>query len=114
MDVPSDLDWTAPLAQRGAVPGLTRPLTIIYTVPKTSEGDLRFVTTFEAPDAAEGGGSADGAEPDEVELTAVPAVAEALRSGAITPNVAWMSGRLKAAGPTGPLLAVLALADSLA
>src|SRR5690606_3105503 len=81
VDVPSDLDWTAPLAERGAVPGLTRPLTIIYTVPKTSEGDLRFVTTFEAPDAAEGGGSADGAEPDEVELTAVPAVAEALRSG---------------------------------
>jgi hypothetical protein len=100
------LDWLTPLAERGPVPGLRRPLTIELSVPKTADGDLTFTATF-APAAGQGEGDAD-----RVELTAVPAVAEALASGELSPNVAWMSGRLKASGPTGPLLAVLALAEA--
>lgn len=101
------LDWLTPLAERGPVPGLQRPLTATLVVPKTAEGDLRFTARFDpAPE-----GSSDG-DPDEVELTAVPKVAAQLGSGELSPNVAWMSGRLKAAGPTGPLLAVLAAADA--
>jgi putative sterol carrier protein len=101
------LDWLTPLADRGPVPGLERPLAVTLAVPKTAEGDLAFTATFEAE-------GAEGGDADEVELTAAPAVADALAAGTITPNVAWMSGRLKAAGPTGPLLAVLAVADAAA
>ena len=106
------LDWITPLAARGPVPGLARPLRLSYVVPKTADGDLSFSATFEP---ADGDGGGDGDEADEVELTAVPKVADLLASGASRPNVAWMSGKLKvASGPTGPLLAVLALADSVA
>lgn len=101
-------DWLTPLADRGPVPGLERPLAVTFVVAKTADGDLRFTATFGA------GSGADEGAADEVELTAVPAVAEDLASGVVTPNVAWMSGRLKAAGPTGPLLALLAMADSAA
>lgn len=101
------LDWLTPLSDRGPVPGLVRPLVITLSVPKTPDGDLGFTATF-----APGGEDGSGGEADEVELTATLAVAEALAAGDVSPNVAWMSGRLKASGPTGPLLAVLAVADA--
>ena len=104
------LDWLTPLAESGPVPGLRRPLAITLVVPKTAEGDLRFAASFEP----EPGASSPDGVPDEVELSAVLKVATLLGSGELSPNVAWMSGRLKAAGPTGPLLAVLAAADTAA
>lgn len=109
----ADLDWLTPLAEPGPVPGLRAPLTVRYVVPKTADGDRTIEVTF-APETDDGGvgeGAADDAA--VVELTATPAVADQIASGALSPNVAWMSGRLKASGPTGPLLALLAHAESV-
>lgn len=105
MGAEETLDWLTPLAAQGPVPGLRRPLALTLSVPKTPDGDLRFTATFDPVDGADG-------ETDEVELTATLAVARSVASAEVSPNVAWMSGRLKAAGPTGPLLAVLARADA--
>jgi hypothetical protein len=108
----ADLDWLTPLAEPGPVPGLHVPLTVRYVVPKTADGDRTIEVSF-APETD--GGVGEGAADDAavVELTATPAVADQLVSGELAPNVAWMSGRLKASGPTGPLLAVLAHAESV-
>lgn len=106
---PTDLDWLTPLADRGPVPGLRTRLTITWLVQKGPDGDLRVSASFE-PDPTH---ATDG-EPAEVELTCPHPIAVQLASGEVTPNVAWMSGRLKASGPTGPLLAVLAEADAAA
>ncbi len=106
---PTDLDWLEPLAERGPVPGLRTRLTVTWLVQKSPEGDLRFTSAFEPEPSATSGG-----EPAEVELTCPYPIAVQISSGELTPNVAWMSGRLKASGPTGPLLSVLALADALA
>lgn len=103
-DQPTDhpLDWLTPVAARGPVPGLARPLEVAWTVPKAPGGDVAVTVRFE-PAAG-----APGDEADVVELTATAAVAARLAAGELTPNVAWMSGKLKASGPTGPLLALLA------
>lgn len=106
MGSPTDVDWLGPLAARGPVPGLAVPLTVSWLVQKGPDGDVRLEAVF-APDPAGANG-----DPVEVELTSTHAVALALASGETSPNVAWMRGRLKAAGPTGPLLAVLAHAEA--
>lgn len=106
------LDWVTPLADRGPVAGLRRPLVVAWSVPKAPGGDGAVTVRFEpavAPDHTAGDGAGD--EVDEVELTATAAVAGRLVAGELTPNAAWMSGKLKAAGPTGPLLALLAHAQ---
>ena len=111
------LDWVTPLADRGPVAGLRRPLVVAWSVPKAPGGDGAVTVRFEpaAPADTVGGGAGDQVdelgEVDEVELTATAAVAGRLVAGEVTPNAAWMSGKLKAAGPTGPLLALLAHAQ---
>lgn len=107
------LDWLTPVQARGPVPGLTRPLEVAWSVPKAPGGDVAVTVRFEPlAAAAAGGGAAGGPDgPDVVELTATAAVAGRLVAGELTPNAAWMSGKLKASGPTGPLLALLAHAQ---
>lgn len=105
-----DLDWLTPLAGRGSVVGLARPLLVELLVQKTPDGDQRFAVTFDAADGEAFSADDDSAEP--VELIATYPNALAIASGELNPNVAWMSGRLKSTGPTGPWLAVLALAES--
>jgi hypothetical protein len=119
--VTAALDWLTPLREQGPVRGLTRPLQVSWSVPKAPGGEGAVTVRFEpAPGStgsaggdARGGGDATGAGDgvDEVELSATAAVAGRLVAGELTPNVAWMSGQLKAAGPTGPLLALLAHAQ---
>jgi hypothetical protein len=105
--VTAALDWLTPLRERGPVRGLTRPLQVSWSVPKAPGGAAAVTVRFEPAPGSTGTG--DGA--DEVELSATAAVAGRLVAGELTPNVAWMSGQLKAAGPTGPLLALLAHAQ---
>ena len=50
------------------------------------------------------GGPADA----DLTLTAPQALARAIAAGEVDPNTAFMQGKLKVTGPTGPLLALLA------
>lgn len=102
------LDWVTPLVAQGPVAGLRRPLVVAWSVPKAPGGDGAVTVRFEPADV-DGAGAVD--DVDEVELTATAVVAGRLVAGELTPNAAWMSGKLKAAGPTGPLLALLAHAQ---
>ncbi len=106
----SEFDWLAPLVEAGPIPGLARPLDVVWSVPKTSGGEAAKVHLMASTDQEP---TANG-EPDVVELSATASVARALAAGELSPNTAWMTGRLKASGPTGPLLALLSRAAELA
>lgn len=103
-----DYDWLGPIAERGPVPGLDRPLEVAWSVIKPPGGPVAATVRFEPV----GPSAESGNDADVVELSASPADSVRLVIGEVTPNVAWMSGRLKASGPTGPLLALLAHAET--
>ena len=79
-----------------------------WTVSKAPGGDAAFTWVWrdgvvvEVHDGAEAG----GAEPD-VELTMSYPDHRALTTGEVSPAVAYMRGRLKAAGHSGKVLAML-------
>ncbi len=103
-----DLDWVTPLAGLGPVWGLRRPLEVTWSVPKAPDGPVAVTVRFEPSPSAGGDEAGRSEDVDVVELSSTAAEAARLVSGELDANVAWMSGRLKAAGPTGPLLALLA------
>jgi putative sterol carrier protein len=57
-------------------------------------------------------GEADGAGSADVVLTMESAVAESIRGGELDPNVAFMRGRMKAAGSMEVLMALLPVSRS--
>lgn len=91
---------------RGAADLSTTLCAIVTGAPA---GEVRVQATF-----ADGAlvSLAPGTDPDVViTLTTPYADAASMASGELSPNVAFMRGRSKTTGPTGPLLDVLALVD---
>lgn len=89
-----------------SAPGDTPTVTVLHVVAGGPDGEIRYVTSL-VDGALEVLGADAGAEPD-VTLTTPHAEALAISRGELHPNVAFMRGRTKTTGPTGPLLAVLA------
>ena len=91
-------------------------VTVLHVVAGGPDGEIRYLTSLtdgvlaahevHAEDVA--GGASDGAAEPDVSLTTPYAEALAIARGELHPNVAFMRGRTKTSGPTGPLLAVLA------
>lgn len=59
----SEFDWLAPLVEAGPIPGLARPLDVVWSVPKTSGGEAAKVHLMASTDQEP---TANG-EPDVVE-----------------------------------------------
>ena len=79
--------------------------TVELVVLRGKQAVMRSVLTIrdgEIPGVAEG-----PAEAPDVVLSLTPQDAEAMRAGALDPNVAYMRGTMKMAGDNGVLLAVL-------
>lgn len=83
---------------------------VLVVVPGAPGGEVRYVATV-----ADGRLTAQevvdaGASPDDVDVTVTTKYrdAKAALVGEVDPNAAFMSGRTKVAGATGPLLAYLA------
>lgn len=73
------------------------------------DGEIRFTAVVADGSVAYLPGLADDVE---VTLTDTAANARAMASGELDPNAAFMRGRTKVAGATGPLLALLAATRS--
>lgn len=83
---------------------------VLVVVPGAPGGEVRYVATvtdgrLAAQELVDG-----GASPDDVDATVTTKYrdAKAALQGEIDPNAAFMSGRTKVAGATGPLLVYLA------
>ncbi len=83
---------------------------VLVVVPGAPGGEVRYVATL-----ADGRLAAQelvdaGASPDDVDVTVTTKYRDARAAllGELDPNAAFMSGRTKVAGATGPLLAYLA------
>lgn len=103
--------WTAaasdPTAAAMAAAG--RPIRVQHVLTGGPDGEVRLGSVVDAAGSVETV-AGDVAEPD-VTLTLAVADALTILRGDVSPNVAYMRGRLKAAGHTGRLLELLAEAD---
>ncbi|MEO6629943.1 MAG: SCP2 sterol-binding domain-containing protein, partial [Aquihabitans sp.] len=89
-------------------PGFTAM--VEFVVPKGPGGEVRWVGAFENGSLVS---ATMGAGPDaDVSLTTVYPDAVAVLRGELDLNTAFMQGRMKVAGPTGPLLALIAQAQA--
>ncbi|CAN5686246.1 hypothetical protein BH10ACT1_BH10ACT1_01790 [soil metagenome] len=86
------------------VPGLA--VTIQQVVPGAPDGEVRFVAVVADGRLASATLGVDAEA--ELTLTTKFPEAKALAAGELDANVAFMRGRIKVAGPTGPLLRLLA------
>lgn len=104
-------DWAAHPALTGIPPlagGFTGRLQTV--IAGTPDGDVRLLSTY-------ADGACTGTEPatdKTAELTLTVPYADAVKvlDGDIGLNALFMSGRMKTAGPTGPLLDLLAALES--
>ena len=106
------------LADVAEQPGATA--TIVHVVTGAPDGEVRYLSEYvdgrlvrnELLDSA---GAGAGTVPDGdpvVTLTTPYAEAVAIAEGRLDPNAAFIAGLTKTAGPTGPLLGVLAALQS--
>jgi len=87
-----------------AVPGLA--LTVQQVVPGAPDGEVKYVAVVADGRLASATLGTD-AEADLTLTTTYPE-AKAVAAGELDANAAFMRGRIKVAGPTGPLLQLLA------
>lgn len=105
-------EWLDLQARLGAalpeVAGTTT--TVEHVVPGAPDGEVRYVLSYVDGRIA---AATLGADPDaEVSMTVKYPDAVKLLTGELDANAQFMAGRTKVTGPTGPLLAVLALDGS--
>ncbi len=79
-------------------------------VPGGPDGEIKVAATVTDGRLVRGTVGADAAA--DLTLTVKHADAVALLTAALDPNAAFMQGKIKVAGPTGPLLELLALAQT--
>jgi putative sterol carrier protein len=103
LDLQREAAGSLPANEGGAV-------RVQYKVTKAPGGDVSFFTVLDGGRIVEG---AIGEDPKaELVVTVGYDVFAETSTGALDPNAAYMQGRLKAAGHTGTLLAVLRQARS--
>lgn len=90
----------------GAATGSAPTVRVEHVVTKGPEGEVRWVAVFEAGSLV--AATLGGADDVELSLTTVYDDAVAILRGTLDLNTAFMQGRMKVAGPTGPLLRLLA------
>ena len=85
-------------------------MTVLHIVTGGPEGEVRYRSVLDGGHLSVAPADADAAAGDdpEVTLTTPHTDALAIARGELDANVAFMRGRSKTTGPTGPLLAVLA------
>lgn len=95
-------------AELPEVPGTTT--TVEHVVPGAPGGEVRYLVSYVDGRVA---AATLGADPDaELSVTVKYPDAVKLLTGELDANAQFMAGRTKVTGPTGPLLAVLALTGS--
>lgn len=104
-------EWLDLQARLGAeLPEVAGTTTTVEHVTGAPDGEVRYVVAYVDGRIAS---VTSGADPEaEVSVTVKYRDAVKLLGGDLDANAQFMSGRTKVTGPTGPLLAVLALTGS--
>ena len=103
------------LADVAEQPGATA--TIVHVVTGAPDGEVRYLSEYVdgrlvRNDLLDGAGTVVAEGDSVVTLTTPYAEAVAIAEGRLDPNAAFIAGLTKTAGPTGPLLGVLAALQS--
>lgn len=100
-----------PAVERGAPGGAASSGTVLHVVAGAPDGEVRYLARLEDGVLVEN--RLGSVEEPEVTLAIPYAEGLAMATGELDPGAAYMQGRIKTTGATGPLLALLAVLRDL-